>query len=71
MARQRSREEKLMGAAVLKQSFARRGELQSEMFRSVYPGVLADLELSDEEVDAFTRANADEVAARVSAAVRH
>lgn len=65
MARQRTREEKLFGAAVLRRSFELRGEDQGKAFRAVYLGVLRDLGLTDDEVAEYQAANA----ARVDAAV--
>ena len=49
----KTREQKLFGAAVLKTSFVLKGGLQSPTFLHVYPGVLRDLGLTDEEVDAY------------------
>jgi len=66
MAKEKTQEEKLFGAAVLKASFALRGQVDSSAFKSIYPGVLRDLGLSDEEVDAFIEANRQ----RVEAAAR-
>ena len=65
MARQRSREEKLFGAAVLRRSLELRGDEHRAALRPVYEGVLRDLELSDEEVTAYL----GEHAARVDAAI--
>lgn len=65
MARQRTREEKLFGAAVLRRSFELRGEDQGQAFRAVYLGVLRDLGLTDDEVAEYQAANL----ARVDAAV--
>lgn len=53
----KTREQKLFGAAVLKMSFRLREALDSPAFKHVYPGVLRDLELEDEEVEAFIAAN--------------
>jgi hypothetical protein len=65
LARTRTREERLFGAAVLRRSFELRGEDQGKAFRAVYLGVLRDLELTEEEVAEFIAANR----ARVDAAV--
>jgi hypothetical protein len=53
VARARTREERLFGAAVLRRSFALRGEEGAGAFRAVYDGVLRDLGLTDEEVVEF------------------
>jgi hypothetical protein len=63
--REKSREEKLFGAAVLRRSFELRGEDQGQAFRAVYQGVLRDLGLSDEEVAEYLAANAERVDAAV------
>ena len=57
MASAKSREERLFGAAVLKTSFVLRGGLDSPAFKTIFPGVLRDLELEESEVDAFIDAN--------------
>lgn len=51
----------LFGAAVLKLSFELREEEGSEGFRFVYDGVLRDLGVTDEEVDAYLAENRAEV----------
>ncbi|MBE2251627.1 MAG: hypothetical protein IAE78_18940 [Myxococcus sp.] len=61
MARVKTLEERLWGAAVLKMSFRLRGAEGSPAFKGVYPGVLRDLELEDEAVEAFIGANKDRV----------
>jgi hypothetical protein len=53
VARQKTREEKLFSAAVLKRSFALRGEERKEGFQFVYRGVLRDLGLEEGEVDEY------------------
>jgi hypothetical protein len=53
LARQKTREEKLFGAAVLRRSLALRGEAQERALGTVYQGVLRDLGLRDEEVLAY------------------
>lgn len=57
----KTREQKLFGAAVLKASFALRGAADSPAFKGIYPGVLRDLGLTDEEVQAFLEANREAV----------
>jgi len=46
-------EQKLFGAAVLKMSFRLRGALDSPAFKGIYPGVLRDLQLEDQDVEDF------------------
>ncbi|MBI5068895.1 MAG: hypothetical protein HZB56_11705 [Deltaproteobacteria bacterium] len=53
MARARSREEKLFGAAVLRRSLELRGEEHKAALQPVYDGVLRDLGLTDDEVSAY------------------
>ncbi len=65
VAREKTREEKLFGAAVLRRSFEVRGEDQGKAFRAVYLGVLRDLGLTDEEVSEYLAANAERVEAAV------
>ena len=65
MARERTREQKLFGAAVLRRSFELRGEEQARAFRAVYEGVLRDLELTDAEVGEYLAAHPAEVEAAV------
>lgn len=61
MPKVKTLEERLWGAAVLKMSFRLRGAEDSPAFKGVYPGVLRDLELDDEAVEAFIKANKDRV----------
>jgi hypothetical protein len=49
--------ERLWGAAVLKLSFMLRNNDGSPAYKGIYPGVLRDLELTDEQVDAFIAEN--------------
>jgi hypothetical protein len=65
VARQRTREEKLFGAAVMRRSFELRGPEESGAFRGVYEGVLRDLGLTDEEVSAYLLAHAAAVEAAI------
>lgn len=53
----------LFGAAVLKVSFGMRGDENAEGFRFVYEGVLRDLGLTDDEVDAYLEAHREQVVA--------
>lgn len=61
MPKEKTREEKLFSAAVLRRSFELRGEEHSEGFRFVYLGVLRDLGLEDGEVVAFLEAHRESV----------
>ena len=57
MAKERTREEKLFSAAVLRRSFEVRGEEHAEGFKFVYLGVLRDLGLEDGDVVAYLGAH--------------
>lgn len=61
MAREKTLEERLFAAAVLRRSFELRGEEYAEGFRFVYEGVLRDMGLEDGAVIAFLAAHHDEV----------
>jgi hypothetical protein len=65
LAREKTREQRLFGAAVLRRSFELRGEEQARAFRSVYEGVLRDLEVTDAEVGEYLAAHRAEVEAAV------
>ena len=64
MAR-KTRQERLFGAAVLKLSFQLKGQAESEGFQAIYRGVLTDLDLDDQDVDAYLNANRPQVLGRV------
>jgi hypothetical protein len=53
--------DKLWGAAVLKMSFRLRGDEDSPAFRAIYPGVLRDLQVTDDEVEKYIGENRDAV----------
>ena len=53
----------LFGAAALKVSFGMRGDENAEGFRFVYEGVLRDLGLTDDEVEAYLEKNRERVVA--------
>ena len=63
MARQKTKEEKLFSAAVLRRSFELRGEEHRAQFRFVYEGVLRDLRLEEAEVEAYLAGHRVEVEA--------
>lgn len=66
MARARTREERLFGAACLKLSLEGRSEASE-----IYRGALRDLELTDAEVDAYLADHRREVEARLAAQRRN
>lgn len=57
MGKSKPLREKLWGAAVLKLSFTLRGNDGSPAYKGIYPGVLRDLDLTDEQVEAFIAEN--------------
>jgi hypothetical protein len=61
MAREKTKEERLFSAAVLKRSFALRGNEHQEGFRFVYEGVLRDLGLEEDEVQSYLEEHLPEV----------
>lgn len=61
MGKPKSLKDKLWGAAVLKMSFVVRGDEGSPAFKAIYPGVLRDLELSDDDVDRYIGENREAV----------
>jgi len=61
VAREKTFEERLFAAAVLRRSFELRGEEYADGFRFVYEGVLRDMGLEDDAVVAFIAANLDEI----------
>ncbi|MBM4379330.1 MAG: hypothetical protein FJ086_08515 [Deltaproteobacteria bacterium] len=63
MGKPKELKDRLFGAAVLKASFRLRGEEGGFAFRTIYPGVLRDLQLEDAQVEAFIRDNRDAVEA--------
>jgi len=63
MAKARPLKDRLFGAAVLKMSFRLRGAEESPAFAGIYPGVLRDLELEDEEVERYIQEHLSEVEA--------
>ena len=69
MGKAKSLKDKLWGAAVVKMSFRLSGGEDSPKFKSIYPGVLRDLGLEDEQVEKYIEENREAVekAARGSA----
>ncbi len=65
MAKEKTRDEKLFAAAVLRRSFELSGDEGRQGFRFVYEGVLRDLGLTDEDVAEFLSGHALEVDAAV------
>ena len=61
MAREKTLEEKLFAAAVLRRSFELRGQEYAAGFRFVYDGVLRDMGLKDEAVVAFLASRREEI----------
>jgi hypothetical protein len=61
MAREKTIEERLHAAAVLRRSFELRGDEYAAGFRFVYEGVLRDLGLTDEAVVKYLGENLAEV----------
>jgi len=55
------RRDPLFGAAVLKVSVLERGPGESKAFREIYDGVLADLGITDAQVNAYLDAHRAEV----------
>jgi hypothetical protein len=61
VAREKTLEERLFAAAVLRRSFELRGEEYAAGFRFVYDGVLRDMGLEDDTVIAYLAVHLDEV----------
>lgn len=70
MAKVKTLEERLWGAAVVKMSFRLRGAEDSPAFRGIYPGLLRDLDVEDEAVEQYIGQHQEKVekAARGSGA---
>ncbi|HVO20581.1 MAG TPA: hypothetical protein VMU15_15075 [Anaeromyxobacter sp.] len=65
MAKERTKAERLFSAAVLRRSFELQDGQYRPGFQFVYEGVLRDLGLADEEVQAYLAAHGDEVEAAI------
>jgi hypothetical protein len=61
VAREKTRDEKLFSAAVLRRSFELQNREYQPGFRFVYQGVLRDLGLEESEVDEYLALHRDEV----------
>lgn len=61
MGKPKALKDKLFGAAVVKMSFRLRGNEDTPAFRFMYPGVLRDLELTDEQVEKYITENKEAV----------
>jgi hypothetical protein len=61
VAREKTLEERLFAAAVLRRSFELRGEEYAAGFQFVYQGVLRDMGLEDAAVVAYLAAHGPEV----------
>lgn len=61
VAKAKTLEERLWGAAVLKMSFRLRGAEESPAFKAIYPGVLRDLDVEDAAVEQFIAGNKERV----------
>ena len=64
-ARAKTRSEKLFSAAVLRLSFELQDGQYQDGFRFVYEGVLRDLELGEEDVEAYLASHRAEVEAAI------
>ncbi|MEI7704590.1 MAG: hypothetical protein WCK73_08315 [Deltaproteobacteria bacterium] len=70
MAREKTQDEKLFAAAVLRRSFELSGDEQRQGYRFVYDGVLRDMGLDDEDVVDFLRGHSLEVDAAIGRRAR-
>jgi len=65
VAREKTQDEKLFAAAVLRRSLEMSGDEQRQGFKFVYEGVLRDLHLADQDVVEFLAKHTPEVDAAV------
>ena len=70
MAREKTQDEKLFAAAVLRRSFELSGDEQRQGYRFVYDGVLRDMGPDDEDVVDFLRGHSLEVDAAIGRRAR-
>lgn len=65
MARAKTKEERLFAAAVVRRTFALRGDEHQGAFGFVYQGILRDLELEDVEVQEYLASHGAQVDAAI------
>jgi hypothetical protein len=65
VAREKTKEEKLFSAAVLRRSFELQDKQYSDGFRFIYGGVLRDLDLTEAEVERYLAEHRAEVEAAI------
>ena len=65
MAREKTQEEKLFAAAVLRRSFELQDGQYRQQFEVIYKGVLRDLDLEDGTVEEYLAAHRAEVEAAI------
>jgi hypothetical protein len=65
VAREKTRDERLFAAAVLRRSFELAGDEQRQGYEFVYQGVLRDLGIEDAEVTEYLAGHALEVDAAI------
>jgi len=53
MGKSKPLKDKLFGASVLKMSFRLRGNEDTPAFKAMFPGILRDLDLTDEQVEKY------------------
>lgn len=61
MPKEKLPRDRLRGAAVVKMSFRLRDAENSPAFLGIYPGLLRDLKVTDEEVEAYIQDNLEDV----------
>ncbi|MDQ3264701.1 MAG: hypothetical protein M3Y59_13705 [Myxococcota bacterium] len=61
MGKPKALKNRLFGAAVVKMSFRLRGNEETPAFKAMFPGVLRDLELTDEQVEKYIAEHRDAV----------
>lgn len=61
MGKPKELKDKMFSAAVLKMSFRLRGDEASPAFLAVFPGVLRDLKLDDDELERYIEQNREAV----------
>ena len=61
MGKPKELKDKMFSAAVLKMSFRLRGDEKSPAYLGVFPGVLRDLKITDDEVEQYIADNREAV----------